>query len=296
MLEKKKCILYGNCQVMIYAYEILKSIKNFTDEYELYPYVNHDRLNTVKLVNINIKILEDCDLFIYQPLNDNHGVYSTNYLLKFIKNNCIKISFPYIYNSALYTIHWENETINWRIGTLYNCGYKNIMIMIKNNISLDKILEKYDNNELDFYFEERMNICIESLKKKESECTIKVSQFILENHKDKRLFISQNHLTNYFFKWIVNEILKFSNKNYNINNNYAFDGQQENQNVNDKYNLNYYNFKNMDEIGNGDNCTKNKIKLFYEYFSKIKDKISIDDIKPYFIDKKEPEKFNSHDL
>ena len=43
---------------------------------------------------------------------------------------CIKISIPYIYNSAIYSVYYENATPKWRIGTLYNCGWKNIIIMM----------------------------------------------------------------------------------------------------------------------------------------------------------------------
>ena len=95
---KKLCLFYGNCQVIYHLHDILKSIDIFNENYDTITYVNHDRDN-IKTLNINIEDVKNCDVIIFQPLGENHGVYSTNNILKFIKESCIKISFPYIYSS-----------------------------------------------------------------------------------------------------------------------------------------------------------------------------------------------------
>ena len=51
---KKKCILYGNCQAIIYVYELLNNLPEFKKHYDLISYVNHDREQTKKLVNIDV--------------------------------------------------------------------------------------------------------------------------------------------------------------------------------------------------------------------------------------------------
>ena len=282
----KKCVLYGNCQLMIYVHKILSKLL-FSKTYELIPYANNDRSNTEKLKNINIEHLKNCDIFIYQPLGNNHGVYATDYLLTFLKINCIKISIPYIYNSAFYTIYWEKASPRWRLGTLVNCGWKNIMIMIKNGDSLDKILDEFKNKNIDFYFKERMDTCIQSLKVKEQNCTIKVSDFILNNYVNKKLFHTQNHLTNYFYKWISYEILKNIDIDFvnDLNMDYKLDKKHEANCVNDYYNLNYFGF----DYNKSDNIEITKIKIieFYNYFIKIKDEVNVIDMIPYKISHKE---------
>lgn len=283
-------VLYGNCQLIIHCYDkLLKNLSNHT----IIPYVNHDRLNTHTLKNIDSNHLKNCNVFIYQPLNDNHGVYSTNYILNFLSEKCIKISIPYIYNSAIYSVYYENATPKWRIGTLYNCGWKNIIIMMKDDLKLNDILDKYDNNEIDFYFEERFDICIKSLKEKEKDCSIKPSNFILDNYKDKRLFVTQNHLTDYFTTWICNEILNILNLDTLIINNVMNDIIEEDC-VNDKYNLSYHNF-NYDLIYNNE-LSKLKITNFYNYFNKKLNELNIDNLKPYIISNNQPEKFIDHNL
>lgn len=155
---------------------------------------------------------------------------------------------------------------------------------MKDDLKLNDILDKYDNNEIDFYFEERFDICIKSLKEKEKDCSIKPSNFILDNYKDKRLFVTQNHLTDYFTTWICNEILNILNLDTLIINNVMND-IIEHDCVNDKYNLSYHNF-NYDLIYNNE-LTKLKISKFYNHFYKIKNDINIEDLKPYIINNNE---------
>lgn len=58
----------------------------------------------------HIPTLKECDIFIYQPINKEHKLYTTdteieNNVLSYLKPSCIKISFPYIYMPAIFTIH-----------------------------------------------------------------------------------------------------------------------------------------------------------------------------------------------
>jgi hypothetical protein len=48
---KKKCVLYGNCQVIIYVYELLNNLPEFKNQYDLISYVNHNNDQTKKLIN-----------------------------------------------------------------------------------------------------------------------------------------------------------------------------------------------------------------------------------------------------
>ena len=263
---KKKCILYGNCQVIIYVYELLNNLPEFKKHYELISYINHDREQTKKLVNIDVNELKDCNVFIYQPLGESHGVYGTENLKSMLKDDCVKISFPYVYNSSFYTTYWEDASPRWTLQTLINCGWKNIMSLILEKRKINEILNLYDNGLIDFYFEERMNICMELLKEKDEICDIKVSDFILEHYKDKRLFVTQNHLTPYFNIWITNQILERLNFPQ-IPNEYSDTNILESNCVYDSYNLKFYNFSHdTNQIFNNKE-TKDKIISFYNHFS-----------------------------
>ena len=151
------------------------------------------------------------------------------------------------------------------------------------------ILLQFDNNEIDFYFEDRKNICIETLKKKEEICNIKVSDFILNNYRDKRLFITQNHLTNYFNTFIANNVLELLNLNVILE--YPIDEDQtiESNCVYDKYNIDYHLFSYKPFLIN-DNYTKNKIIEFYNFAINNINIFNNEELKIYkIID--DPEKF-----
>ena len=123
-MTKKLCVFYGNCQVQFDVYDNIQLCASFKNEYDIVRYSNVSRDNITRL-DFNLDHLKNCDLLIYQPLGDSHGVYSTNYIKKLLKKDCKLISFPYIYNSALYTVYWENasEEIGrgWTLNTIINC-------------------------------------------------------------------------------------------------------------------------------------------------------------------------------
>lgn len=268
---KELCIFYGNCQIINDLYDKLILVNVFKNKYEVLRYVNHDRDNIISLKVIDINKLKKCSLFIYQPLNDKHGVYSTNNIKKYLSIDCKTIGIPYIYNSSFYSIYWEKASPRWTINTLINCGYRNIIKYIKEDISIDKILEMYDNLEIDFYFKERFENCIEILKFKEKECDVKVSDFIINNYKNIKLFVSQNHISDYFRIYIANIVLKLININIileypnNIENNKSYDINQKCSD--DIYSSNFFNY-NYKIYNLSNDIQKDKIRSFYDFFTK----------------------------
>lgn len=216
-------------------------------------------------------------------------MFSTDNIKKFLKEDCVKISFPYVYNSSFYTTYWEGASPRWTLGTLVNCGWRDIMKLIMNNTSLEEILSLYDKGKIDFYFEERLNICMKYLKEKEKDCDIKVSNFIYDNYKTKRLFVTQNHITKYFITWISNRILEIININL-ISESLEIDSTIEAYCLYDNYNKNHYEFNyNTDHMFNNES-TKYKIIEFYNFFINKKNSYSPEDIIPYIINT-DPEKF-----
>ena len=91
-----------------------------------------------------------------------------------------------------------------------------ILNLKRKGLTLDKILELYDTNKIDFLYENRFNRSINILKEKERETRIKASDFILENFRKHMLFryhskedyVFCNHLSDIFILYIANEILK----------------------------------------------------------------------------------------
>lgn len=289
-MQKKICIFYGNCQVIYGVYDKLKSISAFESKYNMFRFVNHDRDNYLKLIGIDMNILTNADVFIYQPLNDKHGVYSTNNIKKYLKNDCTTISFPYIYNSALWSVIWENAAPRFTIETFINCGYRNIINLLHNNASKDEILQLYDNDELDFYFEERLNICMSSLKEKEQFCDIKVSNFILDNYKNHVIFGTQNHISELMINYLINNILKLLMIEHDINIYiYSYANCCTTCFI-DKYTDRYFAFgEKYNEFPRSNEKIKEYIAIFVDYYKNNNKKFEI--VKPIIAVNDDPEKF-----
>jgi len=285
----KTCVFYGNCQVIYNVHDMLNSIPEFRKEYHSIRYVNHDRDQITELSNIRIEDLINCDLFIYQPLGDNHGVFATENVKKYLKKECITISFPYIYNSSFYSVYWEKATTRWTIGTLVNCGWRHIMSLILSGVDLNMIINMFNNKEIDFYFKDRLDTCMNSLTSKEENCDIKVTDFIISNYKDRRLFITQNHISSYFTKWVCNKILGILSFNLIPENNEQ-DLTVEESCVFDQYTNEYYKFNYDTTVISNDESTISKIKEFYDFFINEKNNYKKNDFSLYkIID--DPEKF-----
>lgn len=194
----KVCVIYGNCQGQIIS-EILKLYPKFCKEYKIYHLYN------ILLINEKKDLMKACplhqtNLFIYQPIRDEHGIYSTNHIINnILPKDCKLISFPYIYNNALHVL--ANKTNNNNVFPNRTIEYEEIYgayiihQLLDQGLTQNQIIEKFLNLEIDFDLENRFQKSIDILRTREQYTDIKISQFILDNYKDIKLFIKANHPT-----------------------------------------------------------------------------------------------------
>jgi len=202
-------VYYTNCQYSGIDFFLKKYIKNIETLYiENYTLIKNKN-------KIPVDILKNANIFIYQPIDKKHGIYSTdtiieNNIMSYLTPNCITISFPYIYNSSLWILI-PPANIDGYIGNYPDIDkYINKESIEKLKIqgySLDEVLVMYFNGKIDFDYENRFNKSIEILKKKEEICDVKVATFIEKNINKRRLFFTQNHPTTCIFIHCVNQIL-----------------------------------------------------------------------------------------
>ena len=166
--------------------------------------------------------LKICDIFIYQPLKKKHGELSTeteNGLKTYLKPDCKLISFPYIYNSALWPFyHHVSDGEEFYPGLSgFRIHNESILLGLVENFNLQQIINLYDNDNINFNYLNNYNYTIDYLKKNEENVNIKVSNFIEENIKKKRLFFTKDHPTSFILIYCANKILEILNINYIIN-------------------------------------------------------------------------------
>ena len=156
-----KIYLYGNCQAKDGLGHLILSI---TNEHQLFPCLVHRYIENK--TPLDKETLKQADVFIYQPIHDRHGEYSTNYIIKnILKKDCKTISFPYIYNSAFFSTYLrminyivdENgkrskpeENIELFKKKAFLHGFGDVCELIQNGKNLEEIIKIYRNGEMNF--------------------------------------------------------------------------------------------------------------------------------------------------
>ena len=154
----------------------------------IYSYINQLIENMVSILHMNVQ--------------DN--------ILIHLNKNCIKISFPYIYFSCFSFIfcQWLAQIDGGSEYDVSKIVNRDVIIELK-KYNNQEIIELYDNNKIDFKFEENYKNTIERIKNIEKTCSISITNiFNLDNIKKIKLMHTNNHPTNYVLKYISIEILK----------------------------------------------------------------------------------------
>ena len=196
-----KIVFYTNCQSMGIIHNLELNMK----EISMCRITNYQYINNK--INLPTNILNECDIFIYQPIDKRHGIYSTekgeNNIMSYLKPECLKISFPYLYNSGIWGI--TKDAIDKDDGT--ECGNRDSIAKLKSK-SLEEVIDMYRANKIDFNYKSRFEMSLSKLQEKEKKCDIHVSEFIKNNIKTNKLFFTQNHPTPYLFAFVSNQILE----------------------------------------------------------------------------------------
>lgn len=203
-MNKLKALFIGNCQTGGVINYLLKS-KEFSQTYETKLYANWELIANKS--SIPMFDVESADLFVYQPLRPVHGCYSTDPNVQgsigyYLKDSCIKISFPYVYSSAMWPIVQtkQNENRWW--------GGEVIDELVSEGISYNEIISLFLENKIDWKYKKRFQSSINILKQKETITDVKVAEFIEKNLKDNLLFLIPHHPTSIIFLNIANQILE----------------------------------------------------------------------------------------
>jgi hypothetical protein len=88
-------------------------------------------------------------------------------------------------------------------------GGETLNVYEKRGESLEHVLELYDTDQYNFNLKERVNYCIEYMRKKENlYCNIKVVDFIEHHWKKWKLFDTQNHPNGILGLYVTKQICK----------------------------------------------------------------------------------------
>ena len=184
IIRMPNIVYYSNCQYAGINYFLQISVPKY---YNIFHLENYGLIKEKK--SIPVDKLKEADIFIYQPIDKRHGIYSTdttieNNIMSYLSPKCKTISFPYIYNSALWCLI-PPANIDGYVGEYPDIDkYINrepIEQLKSQGYSLSDVLRMYSNNEINFDYENRFEKCIEILRDKERKCDVKVSDFIVKH-------------------------------------------------------------------------------------------------------------------
>lgn len=210
---RKLVVINANCHGSAVK-KYLESSVEFCEKYAIYP-VPEIWQNEKK--EIDELLLQNIDVYIHQDIRHNNIIseklsddYIVPRLKKDVLNICIpnfvgygNMCYPYICSGG-YATRGTNPTLIMFQDTLLDDAYKNLKLQ-KKEIDISDILKFVNAKKLDLdkYFEEGL----EKIRKREQNWDIKVSDYISNHRKDKRLFNDINHPGNGLMKFICDKVI-----------------------------------------------------------------------------------------
>ena len=214
-----KIILYGNCQADALRIVLRQQIP----EEDMVCIQNYRMID--KQSPVNKEALRGADVFIYQPIDSKHGKYSTDpsvdeNMLSNLSDHCLKISFPYIYNSGLWPLispracDWfEKDFCDTKSNNLDDAHPKNwinmnvVTDLKSSGATLDEILNLYNNKKIDWRYKSRFQGNLDEMTRREKIIDLKVANFLKTNVKKQKIMVTHNHPTAAVFKHMADQVL-----------------------------------------------------------------------------------------
>jgi hypothetical protein len=207
----KTIVIFSNC-----AGNIIKNMfeKHFftKDKYVIHYIINYEHLNNGLIDDTNMSLLKNCDIFIYQPLNQPYteSEYDITNIKKYLRNNTIILKINYYrfrgfwYNSDYNPYDHYN---NYKFNNIKYYGIHNSFINF-NTTNKNEIIDKINNiqisrDELLLFF----NNEITKFKILDDNSDVNMFDYFINNYKTKQLFHDPFHPTNLFFYEIFRQII-----------------------------------------------------------------------------------------
>ena len=212
-IGRKHAILYGNCHMDVLA-DYLKHNIDFYREYDIRVfYVASDK---VSLREPSDEEIDNCDLLISQDIKDDNAVYvmGCEKLVSRVRTDCKVIIIPNLLGYNLFFPSLERSSNSWRmkhigndacihyighsasivnglsdwrdtvIDELYNKGY-----CIASIVDEIKYGQHWSNEQIIDNYTHALN----RVEEREKECDIVISDYIIKNYKQKKLYYDPWH-------------------------------------------------------------------------------------------------------
>jgi len=212
----KNIVIFSNCAGHIIA-NMFDQHEYTKNKYSIVHITNYTYLNHVTIDQSHVALLNNCDIFMYQPLNQEYteSEYNIENIKTFLNHHTIVLKINYYrfrgfwYNSECkpYTTY---ENYHFHTGNYYGIhdSFANF-----NSIDINDVIDKIDNvnvskDNLLLFFDTE----VEKFKRIDDKSDVNMVEYFIDNYKTKRLFHDPFHPTNLFFYEMFRQIvLKLTN-------------------------------------------------------------------------------------
>ena len=201
----KKAVFIGNCQCS--GLRAVLQYTHFDRKYESVQYANWQMIKNQEAPPYHD--LETADVIIYQPLSDVHGCFSTdpsnpNSMLQTCRPDALVLSFPRMHNNSLWPVYKKHQ-----LQSIYYGGPDIYSYYERQGIrTKSQFFQLYDTGALNFQMDERWRRNMAITLKKEENTTVKVHDYIQQNIRSQRLFLTHDHPTTALFQHCVSQLLE----------------------------------------------------------------------------------------
>ena len=186
--------------------------------------------NIVKVINfkkqpIPESVLKNCYLYIYQCLAGEHwGQYASDFFKKQLPGQCIVIRYPILRFNPFWPFNTKNafrtNSNEMKKSALFPDG-DNFLISKRNEYNnAEELANEYLNLDLNslINLDEEFQKILDWYDSPRNSKDINVKDFVLQHFKDRILFHTVDHISDFFLNYMVNNVFRLlginKTKNY----------------------------------------------------------------------------------
>lgn len=192
-MSARICI-YGNCQALGVSHFMRKARPDLIVE----SFQNYQIILGEQTVEALVASASKCNVFVYQPVDNKHGHFSTDYFIRSIIPPTAKtVSFPYILSYGMFPLIGHGDGV---------IGMDDIKDILSSK-SKAECLAQYDANEFDFRLWSRHLACAAEQARREDDCDVKMTKWMM-NYSDHRLLLTYNHPSSLTFVQLAARVME----------------------------------------------------------------------------------------
>lgn len=214
--RKKIALFYGVCYMRAIK-ECLEYSRVFTNKYCSYYFLDYKAYSFTEQSLLYL-LLCSCDLFVYISYLSPSGLRQIDAFLPRLKTDCKRIRIPLITFTGFYPrVSGRVNDANPYCIVSSKAPYSpflvedlNINDYINSNKTTDEIINLISDP--DYYTKDFLNSNLSKqfqiIKIAEKFSDIKISHYIIDNYKKKRLFLNESHISNELLVEFVKQVLE----------------------------------------------------------------------------------------